>query len=247
MKPALVSSRLLKKAGVKHGFSERGIKGEGTFGALNVKSDAATPDDPDRAQHNRQTILQAGGVDAERAVFLRTLAHGNTVFEAHASDVGHEIDGYDSIVTNQRLAIGLSVADCVPILLYDPVRNAAAVVHAGWRSTVASVVHETLKALHRFYGSQAKDLLSVIGPSICGNCYEVGDEVADLFDEAFIHETGNRTTADIRAANISQLRIGGVEQIDDIDLCTYELSDRFFSVRKEGQTGRFLAFIETKK
>lgn len=243
----IVISNLLKRAGIKHGFSERGLSNDSPFGELNVKSDAGTPDDPNRAQRNRQYILKQAGADPEAAVFLRTLAHGNTVYEAHKQDIGHEIDGYDTIMTNQPLlAIGLSVADCLPILLYDPSHNAVAVVHAGWRGTKAGAASEAVKHMKRLYKTDPGELQAVIGPSICGPCYEVGDEVAELFDSDFITTHKDRQTLDIRAANLMQLKTSGVEKIDNIDLCTYENASRFYSVRKEGQTGRFLAFIQSK-
>ena len=242
----LYRSDKLKRLGVKHGFSKRGDRGA-PFGSLNVKSDPLTPDDPKRTESNRRKILKAAKLDPDRAVFLRTLAHGNTVFEAHNSDSGQEIDGYDAIITNQAgLTISLSVADCVPILLYEPKKNAAAVIHAGWRSTQANVVTETLKELHRHFKVEAENLIAVIGPSICGACFEVGEEVAALFAADVVHKSGSKLTVDLREANQRRLELNGVTKIEDIDLCTHENTDQLFSARKEGQTGRFLAFIAPK-
>ncbi|MDX1765732.1 MAG: peptidoglycan editing factor PgeF [Candidatus Saccharimonadales bacterium] len=236
----------MKRAGVKHGFSKRGNRGGSKFGSMNVKSDSGTPDDPQRVADNRQKILKRANLNPEKLVFLRTLSHGNTVFQAHVRDGGHEIDGYDAITTNDPITIGLSVADCVPILLFDRQTNAVAAVHAGWRSTQANVVIETVKEMQRHFGSDPIDLIAVLGPSICGKCFEVGEEVAELFAEGHRSKRGRRLCVDLRSANRLQLKMSGVEKIDDIDICTFENTRDFFSARKEGQTGRFLAFISPK-
>lgn len=240
----IVHSQLLQQAGVRHGFSERGAQTEDDpFGEFNVKSDAATPDHPHKAAENRQKILTAVGADPERAVFLRTLAHSNDVFKAQEEDAGTQVDDYDAIMTNQELTVGLSVADCVPILLFDPKNTVIAAAHAGWRGTVAGVASESIRAMQQTYDSTASEVMAVIGPSICGNCYEVNTDVSDLFEDEFVSRSEGKLTVDLRVANKAQLRSAGVNTIDDLDLCTLELSDRFFSVRAQKQTGRFLAFI----
>lgn len=243
---SVVKSNLLKAAGVKHGFSERGESTKYPYSELNVKSDDNTPDDPQRVANNRKKIIESVGLDGEQAVFLRSLPHGNTIFEAHTIDAGHEIDGYDSIVTADPITIGLSVADCVPVLMYDPKTNTVAAVHAGWRGTRAQVVAETIKMMKRNYKIDPLNIRAVIGPSICGDCYEIGDEVAELFDSSLLKKEKGRQHLDLRKANAMQLQLGGVKKIEDLDLCTIENVDRFFSVRGEGQTGRFMAFIHPK-
>ena len=241
---AVTRSNILKNAGVKHGFSTRTSEGEA--GSLNVKSESGMPGESQTAARNRSKILSQAGLDPDKEVFLRRLAHGNTVFQAHRRDSGHEIDNYDCIVTDDPIVVSLSVADCVPILLYAPDKNAVAAVHAGWRSTQAGAVHEAIKELERLYGADPIQLIAVLGPSICGDCYEIGEEVGDLFDADHQKTKSGRTTLDLRAANRRQLKLAGVAKIDDLDVCTYENNDRYFSARAEGQTGRFLAFIAPK-
>ena len=173
----IVKSNLLKRAGVKHGVSERGDQ-DGKFGQNNVKADVHVSDNPDKAKNNREKIIKSAKLDPEGLVFLRTLPHGNTIFEAHKQDAGHEIDGYDVIVTEDDVTVALSVADCVPVLLYDPENNAVAAVHAGWRGTHAQAAAEAVKFMKRTYKSNPLRMIAVLGPSVCGDCYEVGDDVA---------------------------------------------------------------------
>ena len=242
-----VYSKLLKRAGVSHGFSERGDDSHQTFGELNVKSDSNAPDDPERVHKNRHKILKSVGLDGDDLVFLRSLSHGNTVFRAHKSHVGQEIDGYDSIITDEPIIIGLSVADCVPILLFDSQKNAVGIVHAGWRGSLANATGEAIKAMQRAFQTNPENIIAVVGPSICSNCYEVGKDVAELFDDKFISKKKDRLFLDLKAANQAQLKLNGVEKIEDLSLCTMELHEQFHSVRREGQTGRFMAFITPKK
>lgn len=96
-----------------------------------------------------------------------------------------ELDGYDAMITNLRgLAIGVRTADCIPVLLYDPVKKAAAAVHSGWRGTAAKILYNVINKMSNTYGTIPSDLLAVIGPGICADCFQVGEEVALQFKEA---------------------------------------------------------------
>ena len=78
----------------------------------------------------------------------------------------------------------MRTADCIPIILYDPVRKSAAAVHSGWRGTVAKILHNVIAKMSNVYGTQPSDLIAVIGPGICADCFQVGEEVALKFKEA---------------------------------------------------------------
>ena len=96
-----------------------------------------------------------------------------------------QLDGYDAMITNLRgLAIGVRTADCIPILLYDPVNKAAAAAHSGWRGTVAKILRNVIGKMSSTYGTEPAELLAVIGPGICADCFQVGEEVALNFKEA---------------------------------------------------------------
>ena len=96
-----------------------------------------------------------------------------------------ELEGYDTFVTNRPgVAIGVRTADCVPVLLYDPVQRVVAAVHAGWKGTVLHISKGVLEAMGQEFGSRPENLLATIGPSIGPDSFQVGEEVADKFKEA---------------------------------------------------------------
>ena len=161
-----------------------------------------------------------------------------------------QLDGYDAMFTNLRgLAIGVRTADCIPILLYDPVNKAAAAVHSGWRGTVAKILHKVINKMLNTYGTAPSDLLAVIGPGICADCFQVGEEVALNFKEAGFDVNsiwsfrGPRNGSDMSGGHHIDLKEAcrqtltecGVkkENIQISDLCTYEDNDLLYSARKE--------------
>ena len=95
-----------------------------------------------------------------------------------------ELDGYDAMITDlPGVAIGVRTADCIPVLLYDPVKKAAAAIHSGWRGTVSKIIGKTVIKMQSTYASQPSDILAYIGPGICVDCFQVGEEVALKFKE----------------------------------------------------------------
>ena len=182
----------------------------------------------------------------------------NTAEEAKPVDnqVGETVY-CDVIVSNARHVLaGVKTADCVPILLGDPVTGAFAAVHAGWRGTLASAVLSGVQRLNDEYGARPEDLLVAIGASAGPCCYEVGAEVIDAFTKRF--ENGadlfTRTRAghakvDLLKANRDQLTAVGVrkERIHIAPICTMCRTDLFFSYRKEkslnGKVGRLMSVI----
>ena len=150
----------------------------------------------------------------------------------------------------------LCFADCVPVLLYDPVHHAAGVVHAGWKGTVAEIGRKTVQRMGETFGSRPQDILAGIGPSIGACCFEVGEEVAAAFRAAFpeapgllSHSPEGKRTIDLWAANRLQLEAAGLlpAHIDSADVCTKCNAGLFFSYREEhGTTGRFAAWIALK-
>ena len=179
------------------------------------------------------------------------------------------LDGVDALITRvPRTCIGVSTADCVPILLYDPTTAAIAAIHAGWRGTVARIASLTLAAMQARFGTRISDVRAVIGPSIGPDAFEVGDEVYDAFlsanfpmrDIAFkapamsslSHPSASvplRWHIDLWHANAHDLISAGVPEtaIHISSLCTYTLHDRFFSARRLGiHSGRIFTGIMMK-
>lgn len=161
------------------------------------------------------------GIDAE-PLTVAGAVHGNAVarVDVHV-DV---VRGVDALVTDRRgVALFATYADCYPIVLWDAEHRCPALVHAGWRGTVARVGPAALAKLRDEYGTNPTHVKAGIGPGICGRCYEVGEEVASQFDPRFVKDgPGTGFLLDLAAANRAQLLEAGVRHMHGLDLCTKE-------------------------
>ena len=173
-----------------------------------------------------------------------------------------ELDGYDAMITNlPGVTIGVRTADCIPVLLYDPVKKAAAAIHSGWRGTVSKIIGKTVIKMQTTDASQPSDILAFIGPGICVDCFQVGEEVALKFKETGFDinslwsfrgpKTGNGMEGghhiDLKEACRQTLVESGLknENIQITGLCTYEDNDLLYSARKEGiECGRNITYIK---
>jgi len=148
-----------------------------------------------------------------------------------------ETDGL--ILTGKKLAIFLNFADCTPLIFYDEKQNIGAVSHAGWRGTAQKIAQITAQKLINEFGSNPKDICVLIGPAICGKCYEVGEEVYSIFSPsplpALSSEKGG-LRLDLKKINAKQLADIGIEKIDICPYCTCCDNEYFFSYRKENGT-----------
>jgi hypothetical protein len=187
------------------------------------------------------------------------LFRGHQVHRADVIVVQGDEDPYDVVAeaadvvcaARPRVVVGVVTADCVPVLLCAPAAGACAAVHAGWRSTVLRSVQVGVRTLCDRLGARASDLRAVIGPAICGPCYEVGDEVAaqlaPLDPGAVTRDAAGRAHVDLRRCNRTLLVQAGVPdaQIEDLDACTRcDPAGRFHSFRRDGEIrGEQLAFI----
>jgi len=162
---------------------------------------------------------------------------------------GHALEGYDGFITAvPGIPLMVRVADCVPVMLYDPIRKTVAAVHAGWRGTAAGIVKKAAGLMVEKFGCDISSILAGIGPSIGPCCYEVGGDVADSFrpmpgsSRFLLQEDADRYSLDLQEANRQQLIGAGLptEHIEISWLCTACNLDLFFSHRGEqGKTGRF--------
>jgi len=228
------------------------------YASLNLGLGAG--DDPDAVIENRSRLLSAYGLDPSRSVWCRQ-THSNRVAVVSAGDAGRgaldmdsAIQETDALVTD---AIGLSlcvtVADCVPIAIYDPMAPAIAVVHAGWGGTASRIASRTVEVMQEQFGTDPARLLAGIGPSIGPTDYEVGDEVIDRVHEAYGPRAstllqpgdGGKALLDLWRANSLDLEEAGVDprNIEVAGISTATALDRFYSHRTEGTTGRFAAVV----
>lgn len=147
----------------------------------------------------------------------------------------------DALVCSRTgTVIGVKTADCVPILLADPVTRTVAAIHAGWRGTAAGIAGAAVRRMAELHGVNPADLRAAIGPSIGICCYEVGPDVASRFGI----ECAKIAHLDLPLRNEQQLREAGLSRIWRSGECTFCRSDRFFSFRREKeQAGRMVSFI----
>jgi len=158
----------------------------------------------------------------------------------------------DAAVSDRRgLLLGLKVADCVPVLLYDPIRRVVGAVHAGWRGTAQGILKNTIGKMAEAFGSDPGDILVAIGPAIRWCCYEVGRDVLDAVRKAtgegeYHMERDGRLCLDLQSANKYQalsVKIQG-GNISIAEECTCCRPERFYSYRHaKGPTGRQGGFI----
>jgi polyphenol oxidase len=181
-------------------------------------------------------------LDGSASLTVAGAIHGADV--ARVDSAPAIIDDVDALITD-RLRIGLFTthADCFPIILWDPIHRAVGLAHAGWRGTHAGVAVAALQAMQREFGTEPRTVRAGIGPGICGGCYEVGPEVAESFDGAFVTRgDGDRFLLDLAASNIAQLKEAGVDAVYDIAMCTKE-SYLFPSHRRLPDGTRFGAIV----
>ncbi|MBI4341818.1 MAG: polyphenol oxidase family protein [Candidatus Omnitrophica bacterium] len=164
----------------------------------------------------------------------------------HVVDEAHPVAGCDAMLTSlPRMPLVIRTADCLPLMLVDPVRRAIGIAHAGWRGLAAGLPLKLLAAFRHTFQSRPEDLLVAIGPAIHPCCYEVGPEFERSFGP-FVQLRGSRRTCDLIGAAIDQFRRGRVAPLHIIDSqqCTACTGSPWYSIRREGQTtGRLLSFI----
>lgn len=221
-------------------------------------------DEPAAVLENRRRLFATLDLPLERSVWGEQV-HGGAVAVVAATDAGRgsleqgsRIPRTDALVTDVAgLTLCVTLADCAPVVLYDPRRAAVGLAHAGWRGTVARIASRAVEAMRSGFGSDPADLLAAIGPSIGPQGYEVGEEVVDRAREAF-GERAHRVLEpladggarfDLWAANVLDLEEAGLEpgRIEVAGTSTAEALDRFYSHRAEGRTGRFVAVASLPK
>jgi YfiH family protein len=212
-------------------------------------------DDLDRVRRNRSLALAV--LDkAPDSVFDVWQVHGTEAAIAEAPRPQDSPHPQADIILTDRLKVTLMMrfADCVPVLLHDPVRRVVGLAHAGWMGTVRGTVSVAVKAMQGRFGSAAADIQAAIGPSIGPDHYQIGPDVAAQVRQAFGHQAGEflfsrdgSTYFDLWKANTWLLEQAGVHQIERAGLCTACHTEDWFSHRAEkGQTGRFGAVIALK-
>lgn len=227
------------------------------YNSLNLG--ANTLDSPHSVQGNLSLLARSFGSRMEKLVTV-TQVHGTDllVIDQSNPDFCHfrklECDG---IVTNQPgVMIGVCVADCVPLLLLDPVQKVVAALHAGWKGTAGNIARKGVETLVKLFGSNHHDILAAVGPGIGSCCYEVDEPVREAFQaQGGIWNDhakalgGGKWSLDMAGANRQQLLEAGVLEgrIESTSYCVSCHQEWFFSYRRDkGETGRQMGFVMLK-
>lgn len=199
----------------------------------------ATGDVAEAVDANRARVRDALGL-ADGTLHVLHQVHGARVVEAREPipETPPEADGHWTLEARRVLVV--AVADCVPVFVWDARQRRLALLHAGWRGTVAGIVRVGVQLLIE-RGSTAADLWCAVGPSIGPCCYEVGPEVREALPDAALETARGTTHVDLRRANLAQARAAGIpsEHLIGAPPCTACNTGLYFSHRKQGpHTGR---------
>ncbi len=229
---------------------------EGNYASFNVNPYSG--DNPEHIAQNRKSLCKHLHIKPDRLIMPHQV-HGTGVtqisktFFLLSEDIRRTaLEGIDALITNvPDICIGVSTADCIPIIIYDPEHHAAGVVHSGWRGTVANIAGVAVNSMQRAYHSRPELLKAVIGPGISLENFEVGDEVYDQFAAAGypMEQIAHRYEKwHIDLWQCCRLQLEGVglkpENIEVSGICTYDRCDDYFSARRLGiESGRILTAI----
>lgn len=220
--------------------------GTGNYSEFNINNYCG--DETPHIAENRRSLAAVLGID-ESHIIMPHQVHGTEVrrIDGPQQEV---IEGVDAVMTDvPQLCIGVSTADCIPVLLYDETHHAVCAVHAGWRGTVRRIVHAAIHAMHDTYGTKPFQLKAVIGPGISLESFEVGDEVYQQFDEAgfdmnAISKRYTKWHIDLPLCNRLQLEECGVRDIHMSGICTFQQYEDYFSARRLGiNSGRIFTGV----
>lgn len=261
--PLLESALFSPFSGIRHAYATRlGGVSEGEWSSMNLSFTRGDREEDVRENFHR--IAEHFSVPESRFV-LSHQTHKDRVRTVTEEDAGkgltreRDYTDVDALITDvPRLLLTVFWADCVPLLFYDPRKRAIGAVHSGWRGTFSRIASRTVEAMRREYGTEPSDLFISIGPSICGSCYEVSEELSERFlrdfpgGERVVSFTGRNAGGErkyhlnLREANRQLLLEEGVSE-DRIELpgfCTCCNPKLFFSHRFSGERrGNQAAFL----
>ncbi len=200
-------------------------------------------DDPKSVIENRVILSQKVGFEIKNLIYMDQV-HSNRI-EVIEHAMVNKIDACDGLITQEtNIPLLVMVADCIPMLFYDPTKNLIGIAHAGRNGTFQKIAAEMVEKMKREFDTDPRDLLVVMGTSIHRCCYEVGKEIASIvtanFGENYLEIREGRSYLDLQSLNFDQLLEAGVlrEHIEISPVCSC-CDENYFSYRREGVTGRF--------
>jgi len=230
-------------AGIAHGFFTRqGGVSAGIYASLNCGLGSA--DHRAAVAQNRARVAGELGIAPDRLVAPYQIHSANVVVAERPWRPGSDAPRADAVVTRREdLAVGVSTADCAPVLFAEPQARVVAAAHAGWRGALSGIIEATVAAMEGL-GAERGHISAAIGPTISQGAYEVGDEFMDRFLAAdaenarfFSTGPGDRPHFDLAGFLRARLKAAGIGALHDLGLCTYDDEARFFSYRRSTHRG----------
>lgn len=245
---------------VRHGFASRwGGVSTGALASLNLSFSRG--DDPEAVRENYHRLCAALGTEESRLVLTHQV-HSDDVRVATAADILPDLTApipyeTDGLITNEPgLCLTIYYADCIPVLLCDPVKRAIGAVHSGWRGTAQDIVPKAIAKMQKLYGCDPKDILAAIGPGIGPCCFETHDDVPTALQAALgpdvtpytrpLPDAPGKYAVDLKGILTCRLQQSGLtpSHIDTLPLCTGCHPELYWSHRKlGGQRGNHGAMI----
>jgi hypothetical protein len=239
--------------------TRRGGYSKGNYGEFNINRYCG--DDVKAIAQNRKALCQLLGISDHRLIMPHQvhLTKATTIDEAFLNlsvdEQQQQLEGVDALMTHVKgVCIGVSTADCIPVLLYDPEHHAVCAIHAGWRGTVQRIVEVACNQMTQVYGSHPQHMMAQIGPGISLDSFEVGDEVYEAFvkagfDMSPISRHDEKWHIDLPLCNRLQLEAFGLpsHQISTAPDCTFKQPETWFSARRLSiHSGRIFTGIMLK-
>ena len=255
---------LLEDTGVvEHCFTTRlGGVSKGVCSALNLSFSRG--DDPAAVMENYRRVAETFGKTVDDFV-CTDQTHTTTVLQVGKAEKGYGVtrekpySDVDGLITDEPgVILSTFYADCVPLYFVDPVHKAIGLSHSGWRGTVGRMGQKTLDAMKKAFGTKPEEVVAAIGPSICQDCYEISEDVAEHFYEEFqghgeeilIHKGNGKYQLDLWKTNEIVLLEAGIlpEHLAVTNICTCCNAEVLFSHRaSQGKRGNLAAFLMLKE
>jgi YfiH family protein len=247
---SFITSELLDAYKVKHGFFMRhGGCSPYPWKSLNMATSVG--DSRENVIENRKRVADSLQI-ARSSFYDLWQVHSNDVVVAEKPRPKDEPHiQADAVVSNKlNVALLMQFADCVPMLFFDPEQNVIASAHAGWKGTLSGIAGETIKMMAGKYECEPENIIAVIGPSICRDHYQIGEDVALKVKKVYapndnvLNIVNKKIYLDLVAANKNILEKYGLLKIDIMNICTFCDKEDWFSHRGEsGKTGRFASVV----
>ncbi|MFC2103966.1 peptidoglycan editing factor PgeF [Bacteroidota bacterium] len=246
-------NNFIKHEEITH-FSTTRIGGESSGHFFSLNLGYTVNDNPKNVSKNLELLAESVGFEKNQMVSPKQTHSRNIGIVKSEHDIFPETD---ALITNvPNICIFIRTADCVPILLFDPVQKAVAAIHSGWKSTVHNISKHTVRLMKKEFGTEPKNIIAAIGPSIGPDVYEVGSEVIEMFHNSFGKdhfiksiEGSNKGFLNLWEANKHILLECGIpeNQIEIAAMCTFSNPKLFYSARRDNdKTGRLASGIMLK-